>query len=110
LPGTDLASAPDWTESFLGFARSRDPFTQRAPTTRDTNGWRAECSSLQSAQKLERAALEHRAQKWEPVLRKKRCDNKNIERAPSLTQDARSMFLAALRFAESPFPRFGAMP
>jgi hypothetical protein len=25
------------------------------------------------------AKLEHRAQKWEPVLRKKRCDNKNQE-------------------------------
>jgi hypothetical protein len=23
--------------------------------------------------------LEHRAQKWEPVLRKKRCDSKNLE-------------------------------
>ncbi|BBF69087.1 hypothetical protein SBA_ch1_12870 [Sphingomonas bisphenolicum] len=24
-------------------------------------------------------ALEHRAQKWEPVLRKKRCDNKKMK-------------------------------
>jgi hypothetical protein len=27
------------------------------------------------------AMLEHRAKKWEPVFRKKRCGNKHLERA-----------------------------
>jgi len=27
-------------------------------------------------------SLEHRAEKWEPTFRLKRCDNKELERAP----------------------------
>src|SRR3546814_1910208 len=37
------------------------------------------------------AWLEHRAEKWEPVFRLKRCDNKSLERSEEHTSELQSL-------------------
>jgi energy-coupling factor transporter ATP-binding protein EcfA2 len=39
-------------------------------------------------QSVNAGGLEHRAKKWEPVFGNKRCDNKQLERAPCVRFDA----------------------
>src|SRR3546814_17415343 len=62
------------------------------------------------------AWLEHRAEKWEPVFRLKRCDNKSLERATCIRFNAArssgggnlELARASPRRAGQPVPRAGA--
>jgi hypothetical protein len=59
------------------------------------------CIADQLVQSAIRKGLEHRAQKWEPVLRLKGCDNKKLERATCVRLNAArsSMFAPAFEGA-----------